>query len=742
MQVSPPCCAECHKHLNSLQRRGQDWYCGTCGPIREMCCACGLTRPVAVRDHQQRPRCVACPLEEDRDPLDIVIEVVTGIDPTITAQTVVGAALAVAPTIGQRRRLAWALAERPDLLTGAGAGAKVPTVLRLIDALLDAGAVAIVRPTCPGCARVITLTKARDGLRLCRNCVARSRAEPCARCGAIREPATRDKNGGPLCAGCLSNAPANQETCTKCGRTRPVHVRATEGPLCESCRPWKVLTCTICARTVPCLISTTTGQPRCRACAQRWARCAGCGQVQPVRGGTLNEPLCATCTRPDPTFWKTCPTCGITARLHQRGPCMRCILRRRITDLLSDKTGQIRPELQTLADTLADAERPDTVNTWLAKNDAARVLGDLAAGRQPLTHAGLDDLPTSKSIEHLRAILVATGALPERDEQMARLQHWTTTIITARSDPDEQHLLHRYADWHLMRRLRGRIRGGETTHAQAVVIQQHVRAALGLLDWLDGHHLSLATATQPDLEAWLTSDQATHRVEAGNFIRWAATHQLTRLTIPTVHWDGPHGATDAQARWDQARRLLTDDTLKAEDRVAGLLVLLYAQYPATVSRLTLAHVQTTDNQVRLRLGPEPIVLPEPLANLVLDLVVHRRGHATIGDQGNSPWLFPGGQPGRPISVSQLGQRLHHIGIRPSQARTAALFQLATELPAALLARMLGIHISVAAAWQRAAAGDWTTYAADVSARPNPTPRVPQPPANPQEPEARPTSTQP
>jgi hypothetical protein len=48
--------------------------------------------------------------------------------------------------------------------------------------------------------------------------------------------------------------------------------------------------------------------------------------------------------------------------------------------------------------------------------------------------------------------------------------------------------------------------------------------------------------------------------------------------------------------------------------------------------------------------------------------------------------------------------------------SAALFQLATDLPAAALARMLGIHISVAVAWQRASSGDWTTYAAEVSRR--------------------------
>jgi hypothetical protein len=32
--------------------------------------------------------------------------------------------------------------------------------------------------------------------------------------------------------------------------------------------------------------------------------------------------------------------------------------------------------------------------------------------------------------------------------------------------------------------------------------------------------------------------------------------------------------------------------------------------------------------------------------------------------------------------------------------------------------MLGIHIDVAVAWQRASAGDWMTYAADISRRSN------------------------
>ena len=55
---------------------------------------------------------------------------------------------------------------------------------------------------------------------------------------------------------------------------------------------------------------------------------------------------------------------------------------------------------------------------------------------------------------------------------------------------------------------------------------------------------------------------------------------------------------------------------------------------------------------------------------------------------------------------------------PRQARSTALFTLAAELPAAILARMLGIHISVAVQWQGASSGDWMTYAA---ARPGSSP---------------------
>jgi len=377
----------------------------------------------------------------------------------------------------------------------------------------------------------------------------------------------------------------------------------------------------------------------------------------------------------------------------------------------------IRPGLQPLYDALAEAERPATVEAWLNKSAAPAILRQLA-GKQ-LTHRALDELGGDKTAEHLRAVLVAIGTLPERDEQMSRLERWISHIIGEQPDPGRQQLMHRYAVWHVMRRLRSRLHGSHATHQQVVAAQRNIRAADALLDWLTVRDLTLTTAGQGDLEEWMGCAQASRRLDAGNFVRWARRNKLTSLDYAATRWGGPSGVIDTEARWEQARHLLHDDTLKPEDRIAGLLLLLYAQTATAVSQLTLGHIQHDGREVRLRLGREPLTLPAPLDTLILQLAATRRGHAAIGSPATSPWLFPGGQPGKPISAYRLAERLRQLDIRSGRARSAALFQLATDLPAAVLARMLGIHITVAVTWQRAAAGDWTAYAADISRRTQP-----------------------
>jgi hypothetical protein len=602
------------------------------------------------------------------------------------------------------------------LLTGDGHLAPHRAILRLIDLLHAAGVTGIIRPACPRCRRVVRIDKPLDGQRVCRTCIAHSRIEECSRCKARREPATRDDQGRPLCPNCLITDPANLENCINCGRRQPVSTRTPDGPLCPSCPTLPLVTCGICGEHKPCGTSRTTGRPWCPSCQRRSAPCSACGHLSPITSGTLTQPLCANCTAPE--VWHTCPTCTDPDYPHP-GQCVRCLINRRLNELLGPPSGALHPGLEALRHNIATTEHPVTAQRWLNKPTVAPVLSDLAAGRLELTHQALDELPDSSPLAHLRQVLVGVGALPERDEHLARTERFLTGLLASQKDPAQRKLLRHYTIWHLVRRLRHRNNGHPVTPQQFTSVRQRTHAAIAFLNWLKAHDLTLDTCRQADLDRWLTDDSATYRKIAGHFIRWARANKLTTVHIPAHRWTGPTQPLDDQHRWDVARRLLHDESLKPEDRLAGLLLLLYAQGPASISRLTVDDVEATDKAVRLHLGSAPIHLPEPVAVLARTVTANRKGHATIGALAPSPWLFPGGQPGRPISTGQLTQRLNQLGIRPNQARSTALFQLTTEIPAAILAHTLGIHTDVAVTWQRLSASDWANYAAEVSRRHGP-----------------------
>ena len=714
--ISAPHCAACAKPLRSLQRRGQEWFCGPCAERPESCSACGVLRRVTFRDPDGRPRCAQCPETIPiTDPIATICSVVAAVAPRLDADAVAAAVRSTVSSLSQQRRLARALLEAPELLTGDGYLTPVRSVLGLIEALCAAGAEGIVRPACGRCRRVVRLDKPLGGVRVCRSCIARMRAEPCSRCGAVREPATRDTDGRPLCPDCLSRDPANLEECRGCRRRRPVATRTDDGPLCQSCLQPPVRTCAICGSETPCEISKATGQPWCRACQKRWTRCTGCGEVKPVRGGTRTEPLCSTCVRPEPGFWQKCPACGSAERL--RGDrCARCTLDTRLHHLLAGPDGRLRPELRALKDALSSTERPTATHAWLSKASAVTLLADLASGTRELSHPALDEFGQDKTVRHLRTVLVASGALPARDEYLARLEQWIEAATASVADAQDRYVVHRYATWHHLRRLRRRASPSGVTYGQATSLRRRTRAAIGFLELLAGHGLTLATCQQAHLDSWLADGLVPQRLDTGAFVRWATANNLAKLDFPATRWLGPSGAIDADHRWETARRLLHDGSLPASTRVAGLFVVLYAQHVADIARLTVDDVTITDQRVGITLGSVPVMLPEPLDALVTQVAADRRGHAVSGHRTASPWLFPGGQPGQPISAWGLGKRLRKLGIRPGPARSTALFQLATEIPAAILARTLGIHIGVAVAWQRASAGDWANYAAEVSSR--------------------------
>ena len=150
--------------------------------------------------------------------------------------------------------------------------------------------------------------------------------------------------------------------------------------------------------------------------------------------------------------------------------------------------------------------------------------------------------------------------------------------------------------------------------------------------------------------------------------------------------------------------------------MAGLLVLLYSQPTARLVRIQLSDIEAReDRRVTLRLGELPLTLPAPVDRFVVELTARRRGYAAVTAAGN-PWLFPGGRSGQHISAQRLGHRLKQIGVPPRLARNTAVIDLAVELPAAVIAKLLGFSIKRAAAWNIEAGNTNPRYAATVARR--------------------------
>jgi hypothetical protein len=64
---------------------------------------------------------------------------------------------------------------------------------------------------------------------------------------------------------------------------------------------------------------------------------------------------------------------------------------------------------------------------WLRNGAGAKLLADAAAGRLAVSHDALDAHPHRRAADYLRHILTAGGALPPRDEELARAGHWLTS---------------------------------------------------------------------------------------------------------------------------------------------------------------------------------------------------------------------------------------------------------------------------------------------------------------------------
>lgn len=734
-------CASCGRKVR-LTQRGPDGgrICSACYARSrlEECPACGQLRTPNRRLTDGRALCHTCVRRQDaadeRDRLRAgIAEVVASIEVDLTSEVILEAIGRAARDLRQTRYLAEALMAGPEVLLGGSTG---PTVVdRLVAELKAVGAVHVTPPACCRCGRTGRLRERLAGQRICTPCASQlKRSEACSRCGRIRPVNNRLPDGKALCGAC--RLALNIEQCATCGRVAKVNRRTADGGLCGRCGPPRPLVeCSNCGRTRP-------GYKRrrlCETCARRIATCGYCGRTSMVMTVWAPGPVCSSCIhkvlaakgtcqgcgdqrRIDPRNengralcsdcaglppLSVCGACGAEDRLYEAGRCFACTLRHRLDDLIGDA-----PALTGLRVTLAESPSPRAAVRWLAKPETRQVLSAMAAGDLPVSHEALDGLPATKSLAHLRQVLVSAGVLPERDEDTARLEAWMDQHLADVDDDDDRQVLEAFGRWWVLRRHRQRIsrRGASSTdHARS-----KIREAIRMMAWLRSHGRTLATCTQADIDLWLTGPAG--RRQARDFLRWACRQRLAKdLDIFRPPDSVPGRSTDADEHMAIARRLLTDNDVPLVVRVAGIFLLCYGQPLSRIVRLRLDHVHDGGENLSMAFGRTDVVLPTAIATLVRELAASP-GRATTGTRQRTAWLFPGGRPGKPLTAEGLEQRMRPYGIDARAARSSLLLDLAGELPPVVLADLIGLYPNTAVRWVQAARGDWAAYAAAKAKR--------------------------
>jgi hypothetical protein len=536
-----PACAGCGKITPDLRRRiASGRACATCAASRSTgtCARCGQVKRINAR-RDEGGICSACYAKDEQ-----VLEDCSG--------------------CGRRRRPA---ARMPDGSARCQFCATRP--LR----------------TCCACGKLCTVAGTTDAGPVCASCYQQPQ-RPCGRCGRPRKIAKRATADSPdLCYGCYQGASA---ICSVCGETRSCQRIASGSPICRNCRTRTPRPCFRCGRSRPVQADWPIG-PVCVGCYEHVRRhpaaCGRCRVVRPLIGSDeRGELICGPCAGASGLDY-TCRECGRGGEIHSGRRCYRCVLAGRAQALLSDRAGDVSPQLQPLVAAFSTVTNPATVVNWLGKSRSARLLGQLADSGHPITHGLLDDLPQTQSLHYVREMLVSSGVLPARNEHLERLAPWLEHLL--RDKPaGHVRLVRPFAHWSVLRRARRVAAHRAYGRGSADFARARVLAALDLLSWLDHRGQPLDALTQADLDQWLTEGTTTRRA-VRYFIQWARARHLTGdVSVPLPPRSEPVRLLGEDDHIRQLDRCLSDDSMPLDLRVGGALILLFGLLVSRVMQLT------------------------------------------------------------------------------------------------------------------------------------------------------------
>lgn len=471
--------------------------------------------------------------------------------------------------------------------------------------------------------------------------------------------------------------------------------------------------CRRCHNLVPKIRVTWPEGPICGPCfttaARNYGSCAFCGNERLLPGrSAAGQDICRDCA--GITTNLDCDNCGREAERLRGGHCARCVLTGDLEQILKPHTPPDM-RIKRLITELAAVPRPESIITWMRHPVTAALLTKIGSRELQLSHDAFDALPPSRSLEHLREMLVHHHMMPNRgDPRLARFETWLERRLeTLQPAPAIHTPIEQFARWHHLRRLRENTDPTRNMDNATRCAKQEITEAGKFLRWLlDEHHATINDLQQGHLDAYL-SEGTTTRTAVRKFIQWRARAGIARPFKTRYRTARTTPLASSRQRLELIKTVAEAEHVVLSTRIAALILLLYGTPVSKICELTLDDVSTTPARTTISVGDLPAPIPEALLPLFHEHLAQRGNHRTMNHQ--SAWLFPGTRAGQHISEQSLMPRLRSLGIDIQASRNAALHDLAKEIDPASLADLLGYSTQVMNIHAARAAVPMATYPA-------------------------------
>jgi hypothetical protein len=171
--------------------------------------------------------------------------------------------------------------------------------------------------------------------------------------------------------------------------------------------------------------------------------------------------------------------------------------------------------------------RPNSGLTWIRQPHVDRVIRDLV--RHPtLTHETLDQLPSGRTTNYLRSLLVEHDVIPSLDERLARLQSWSATAQGRISTEEHRKVIARFVRWSLAKRLRAM---DPVTNSAFLSAKQTLTVTIDFCNWLATEYdTTIGELTQGHVDLWQSTGPIT-REHIFRFVRWAIKAKLISAAL-------------------------------------------------------------------------------------------------------------------------------------------------------------------------------------------------------------------